>query len=450
MGIYDQERMDGKRPFLLVDGHSSRFQLPFLEYINTAAHNWSVCIGVPYGTALWQVGDSTEQNGQYKLNVTEYKRRLLKKRIDNCQQELQILPTDIIPIVNFANSKSFANVDGNKRAIAERGWFPYNRNLLLNPKIRATMTKKQIEEEKEIGLFPIVRFETDLIDGDTTRPTMMNENELRQMNTQHVPVTPPLPPLLDTPTATPPPPPSLDLNFTGTLARSVLTDIVRAHDLQEIRKEIQEKKKEGVSLTDRLKSMERMTAGNLVTTGGTHVLGQSLLAEFKERQRKKKDIEIEKARKEKNTYLKYCNEADAIFSKNISPSEWTNDQLKTVLRPLKRAKNDAAMPTTRTRLVKRWNEWRARKRRQVVGDVLLDDYSLKDIQDVLPTIQEIRRLDNAPVPAPRQILQEPEQVSVLVVEAEEVEVEDGVSACNVPVATNGTVVQVENTGTVQM
>ena len=204
-------------------------------------------------------------------------------------------------------------------------------------------------------------------------------------------------------------------------------------------------------MTDRLKSMERMTVGNLVTTGGTHVLGQSLLAEFKERQRKKKDIEIEKARKEKNTYLKYCNEADAIFSKNISPSEWTNDQLKTVLRPLKRAKNDAAMPTTRTRLVKRWNEWRARKRRQVVGDILLDDYSLKDIQDVLPTIQEIR-LDNAPVPAPRQVLhQEPEQVSVEAEEVEvEVEVEVGVPVCNVPVATKGTVVQVENTGTVQM
>ncbi len=52
-------------PFLLLDGHGSRFQLPFLDYITAEDMKWTVCIGVPYGTHVWQVGDSSEQNGAF-------------------------------------------------------------------------------------------------------------------------------------------------------------------------------------------------------------------------------------------------------------------------------------------------------------------------------------------------------------------------------------------------
>ncbi len=37
------------------------------------------CIGVPYGTNLWQVGDSTQQNGVYKSWLTLEKKLLLEK-----------------------------------------------------------------------------------------------------------------------------------------------------------------------------------------------------------------------------------------------------------------------------------------------------------------------------------------------------------------------------------
>ncbi len=50
-------------PFLLLDGHGSRFELPFLDYVNSEETKWNVCIGVPYDTNLWQVGDSAQQNG---------------------------------------------------------------------------------------------------------------------------------------------------------------------------------------------------------------------------------------------------------------------------------------------------------------------------------------------------------------------------------------------------
>ena len=49
-GIFD--RSTGRMPFLLLDGHGSRFELPFLNYVTDTDHPWKVCIGVPYGTRL--------------------------------------------------------------------------------------------------------------------------------------------------------------------------------------------------------------------------------------------------------------------------------------------------------------------------------------------------------------------------------------------------------------
>ena len=72
------KRLDGEPPpFLLLDGHGSRFDLQFLQYINCPETKWNVCIGVPYGTSYWQVGDSTEQNGCFKMSFARHKRDLL-------------------------------------------------------------------------------------------------------------------------------------------------------------------------------------------------------------------------------------------------------------------------------------------------------------------------------------------------------------------------------------
>ena len=73
LGVFEKERQEGIKPFLLLDGHQSRFSIPFLEYITNPDHPWKVCIGVPYGTALWQVGDSIQQNGRYKMSSSTKK-----------------------------------------------------------------------------------------------------------------------------------------------------------------------------------------------------------------------------------------------------------------------------------------------------------------------------------------------------------------------------------------
>jgi hypothetical protein len=54
-------------PFILTDGHGSRFDLPFLEYIDNDDHKWTTCTGRPCGTNKWQVGDSKEQNGAFNM-----------------------------------------------------------------------------------------------------------------------------------------------------------------------------------------------------------------------------------------------------------------------------------------------------------------------------------------------------------------------------------------------
>ena len=73
-------REDGRMPFLLLDGHQSRFELPFLEYITDSKHEWQVCIGVPYGTLLWQVADLKEQNGSYNIALAKKKKEFMKKK----------------------------------------------------------------------------------------------------------------------------------------------------------------------------------------------------------------------------------------------------------------------------------------------------------------------------------------------------------------------------------
>ena len=57
----------GISPTLLLVGHGNHFQMPFLQYVNDHAHLWAVLIRVSYVTSLWQVRDSNEKNGAYKM-----------------------------------------------------------------------------------------------------------------------------------------------------------------------------------------------------------------------------------------------------------------------------------------------------------------------------------------------------------------------------------------------
>ena len=96
--------------------------MPFLKYINTPEDNWIACIGVPYSTALWQVGDSKEQNGSFNMAMTKAKQRLLEDKDTLGLQNDGIVDTDLMPLINEAWEKSFVRVKKNQNAIADRGW----------------------------------------------------------------------------------------------------------------------------------------------------------------------------------------------------------------------------------------------------------------------------------------------------------------------------------------
>lgn len=127
------DRSNGKRPFLLLDGHHSRFDINFLDYIHEPNNPWEVCIGVPYGTHLWQVADSPQLNGAFKTLMTKHKRELFDKKTSLGRN---FDATDIFPLINRSWKGSFGNVLGAKKAIAKRGWGPLNYVLLNHEKLR--------------------------------------------------------------------------------------------------------------------------------------------------------------------------------------------------------------------------------------------------------------------------------------------------------------------------
>jgi hypothetical protein len=96
-----------------MDGHGSRFDVDFLPYRNEPEHEWFVCIGVPYGAHLWQVGDASSMNGCFKMGVTKAKEEPQTFRLRTITKP-QFLPSDVIPIVKKALACSFARTSHEK------------------------------------------------------------------------------------------------------------------------------------------------------------------------------------------------------------------------------------------------------------------------------------------------------------------------------------------------
>jgi hypothetical protein len=139
-------------PFLLLDGHGSRFQLPFLNYINSPENKWTVCIGVPYGTHIWQVGDSSEQNGAFKQALTVRKQEVLERKTDMRLGSANIERHDIVGLVHYAWNKSFACEEANRKATAARGWCPLTYNLLDCPELIKEKNNNPVEQAMELCL----------------------------------------------------------------------------------------------------------------------------------------------------------------------------------------------------------------------------------------------------------------------------------------------------------
>jgi hypothetical protein len=146
LGIY--ERTEGSPiPTCIFDGHESRLRLPFIEYVNQQKSGrslWKACIGLPNGTTKWQVGDSEQQNGAYKMSMTKNKDLLVLYKRRNCFVSIDFKKCDIVPLVCRAWADSFAKKTTNLHAISDRGRYHLDMRLLHDPNILQTTTTSRL------------------------------------------------------------------------------------------------------------------------------------------------------------------------------------------------------------------------------------------------------------------------------------------------------------------
>jgi hypothetical protein len=123
-------------PALFVDGHASRFELPFMEYIHDDTHKWNACHGLPYGTKWYQFHDDSTENGKGKILLTGEKTKLLRwKKANGLPATLN--KTDIMPLMNRVFHQSYGDQAAGKHVLATRGINPMNRAVETHPEIVA-------------------------------------------------------------------------------------------------------------------------------------------------------------------------------------------------------------------------------------------------------------------------------------------------------------------------
>jgi hypothetical protein len=300
-------RAGGVKPFLLLDGHDSRFHLDFLEYIRDDNHPWIVGFGVPYATHIWQVGDSKEQNGSYKRKESEMKDLLvIEKKRRGLPQVFK--STDIVPIVNFAWKESFARTEGNRNAIFERGWNPCNYFLLTKPEV--------------------LRTRGDLQATNDTRSTAINPADV-QVNTE--------------------------VGHAATVLDFLFEQ--RQNDQAEERRMIRQDEAESTRRI--LERSKRLTSGSCFARGVVSLNHDSIWEQTRERARQKKVKEHQKHQKDKETAMKRKQLADNIRKRGMET--WKLAEINLLL-IYKRMKGDPTLKSLNGRDAL-LQEWEKRKNR---------------------------------------------------------------------------------------
>ena len=358
--VFQEDRGDGLTPFVLLDGHQSRFDLEFLEYINNPSHKWNVCLGVPYGTSLWQVADSSEQNGLFKMMLNEKKSEIFQHRLSTFTQKLHLIRTDIIPLVNYAWPPAFTNKVNNLKAIKERGWYQFNRNLLLHYIIRASMTEDMIVWEKNCGLFG-----DKLLQELHSVKYVEDKGEVKLECTKRD---------------------ENNLNFQGgATSQYVACNIMSEVDRQEAREHNFKRKIEGTTAVERLnKITKRITSGKLTLDVRQSHLDINVMNSVKRNAIATKNAETAKRHRIEFNYLKLCFNADQVIAKNGNTDVLTwksKAQIQAYLKPLRNTK-DSKMPEDRDALIKRYNSWKYRGRKDLTQD-----------EDVLAMFENWKRIE---------------------------------------------------------
>ena len=246
---------------------------------------------------------------------------------------LTIEVQEIIILVNYAWEQSFARIDCNRTAIVERGWFPLNRNLLLDKQLRSTMTTEEQDEEAGEGVILPYTASDNYAIIDETAPTI---------DVQYLP-----------PVAAHQKP-----NVQNGMAAWCLDAIVANQDLMESRLRIKKNREDGQSMSEKLKNIKRMTAATMFLCGTTR-LGEDIKDSVQRSFLNHAEKQAESQRNAEEAHRKNIQAYDDVMALNLSPTSWNVSQLKVVLKPLK-TKDDGAMPALKADLLAKWYLWNGR------------------------------------------------------------------------------------------
>jgi hypothetical protein len=393
------ERVPGRVPFALFDAHDSRLQVPFLRYVNTDPHRWKVCIGLPNGTGKWQVGDSSEQNGQWKTEMTREKGKLVlyKTRVG---MSTVIEKSDIVPLTNLVWPLSFGRVLTNRTAIRDRGWVPANRILLLDPEILKTRASQRVTAQADQTPMP------DLLIVDTTdlpivhtRPMPIVDPPIDGLNVDDVSDISNVSSIAATASAATRS--ALDhLNFESGMAGDFTLDIFQ-HLVKKdsVCENLHYRYEQGRALRENIKKA-RLTGGALFKL--KHVaLDEEVLALREEKEREKVEASdqvisnaIQEFTKRKDLYEKVRNSPK-------TPDQYVAADLKAIIH-FKKRKGDSAVPSGIGKLRERFHE--TKDRHDFTLKQFLSDrgYEGDDVNRILLSIQN-KGSDEFPVEASGKI-----------------------------------------------
>lgn len=344
--VFQEYRSNNVVPFLLVDGHMSRFSHLFLEYITNPNHPWKVSIGIPYGTSLWQFGDSYQQNGRFKIAIFSYKKKLMDKRLLSFCSEIELVPTDIIPMIHYAWLLSFSDIAGNKQAILEHGLNPLNKNLLLLDSLCRTMTDYDCVEENYREYFNDEKLQ--MICSTQASSLASEENQSASQS---------------------------QLNYNHMYSSIFIDKLIGHADVEKARACNKYRAECGSNTKELLKQVKKLTsAGKLVKVANTHEIGIDLLTEVR---RRKALIEAEmeekaakKIKERRDLLLEYV----TLLNTKPDDKTWTSKEVKIAIRALKN-NCDGKVPTIKKDIIAYYTRIKGRK-----DDVLIEynGYSVGD------------------------------------------------------------------------
>ncbi len=301
MGIY--ERGEGlPQPCVVLDGHDSRLSMKVIDYITNPEHTWNLALGVPYLTHIWQVGDSSEQNGSFKIAFSKAKDDLVAFKMRQ-GWEVTLEAYDIIPLINVAWEKSFARVNTNKKAIADRGWFPPTMKVLTDPKLFPKLFNTT-NGSQDSGSIP----------NGTTVPAILNN--LDSVNTER--------------------------GESGTVMETLLSHAARKDGTKRRMEALAagNKRRKGVDAT------RKISSGLFIQDGIHHVNNPLVRAAFKDRQAKKNLEALRKREKEQSRLRALKHKLAMVREKSgKDPANWNMTECRVFLQ-FKKTKDDPKMPTT--------------------------------------------------------------------------------------------------------